>query len=570
MNLQLSAIDWIVLVGYIIGIVTVGIWVGWKVRSTQDYFLGGRKFGKLLMIGQSFGVGTHAEMPAALAGAVYTHGVSGIWFQWKNLFATPFYWLLAPLFRRFRRTTMAEMVEDRYGPWMGFFYMIFAFGFFTISMASMQKGAAKVISEAAGGTIPVDGLVLAMTGAFVLYSFIGGLVSSAWTDFLQGFLIITLSFIVVPVGWGVVGGLDGIRETLEPHRLSLATPEGIGPWFILILTINGLVGISAQPHFISTVGTGKDEVACRTGFFYGNFIKRFCTIGWAVIGLIVAVIIAQGAFGDHALADPEDAFGYAARHLLFPGGLGLLIACVLAANMTTSSTLMVTSGALFTTSLYRRFFVRSASDGHYLLIGRISGLLVTVVAVVYAIFFIDRVLYSFLLNETMAAFVGISVLGGILWRRANRWGAVSSIVVAATTNFSIYHSRGQRLDNWQPEVFLTALLSGIAAFVIVSLLTPPEPARAISSYFNRLTTPSDLSETVSDSDSEEAAAEREAALKRTAQAGRQLLLVNLFHPRRGAAGVGFFRAYRVDLKGFAVGWTIVAALVFIVWALFHL
>ena len=67
------------------------------------------------MIGQSFGVGTHAEMPVALAGAVYSVGASAIWFQLKNLFITPFYWIMAPIFRRIRRTTMAEFMSDRYG-----------------------------------------------------------------------------------------------------------------------------------------------------------------------------------------------------------------------------------------------------------------------------------------------------------------------------------------------------------------------------------------------------------------------------------------------------------------------
>jgi hypothetical protein len=64
-----------------------------------------------LMMAQSFGVGTHVEMPVALAGAVSSVGASAIWFQWKNLFITPFYWLMAPIFRRIRRTTMAELVE---------------------------------------------------------------------------------------------------------------------------------------------------------------------------------------------------------------------------------------------------------------------------------------------------------------------------------------------------------------------------------------------------------------------------------------------------------------------------
>ncbi len=95
-------------------------------KDTDHYFLGKRRFGKWLMMGQSFGIGTHAEMPVSLAGAVYSVGASGIWYQWKNLFATPFYWIMAPVFRRMRRTTLAEVMEDRYGAWMGGIYTIFA------------------------------------------------------------------------------------------------------------------------------------------------------------------------------------------------------------------------------------------------------------------------------------------------------------------------------------------------------------------------------------------------------------------------------------------------------------
>ena len=138
------------------------------------------------MIGQSFGVGTHAEMPVALAGAVYSLGASAIWFQWKNLFVTPFYWIMAPVFRRIRRTTMAEFTEDRYGPWMGAIYIVFALCFFIINTGSMLKGAGKVISQATGGTVGVNEIVVAMTVMFILYSFVGGLVAAAWTDLFQG------------------------------------------------------------------------------------------------------------------------------------------------------------------------------------------------------------------------------------------------------------------------------------------------------------------------------------------------------------------------------------------------
>ncbi|MGH9340042.1 MAG: sodium:solute symporter family protein [Acidobacteriota bacterium] len=573
--MHIALLDWIFLIGYLVFIAAVGIIVGLKVKNTDQYFLGERRFGKGLMIGQSFGIGTHAEMPVSLAGAVYSMGASAIWFQWKNLFATPFYWIMAPIFRRIRRSTIAEMTEDRYGPWMGGIYILFALFFLILALASMMKGAGKVISQALGGDIGVNQVILAMIAVFVLYSFIGGLVAAAWTDFFQGFLIIALSFMLIPLGLNVVGGMSGMKASLETHFFSLATPEGIGPWVIAMLTINGLIGIMAQPHMLAAVGTGKDEYTCRVGFLYGNFVKRFATVGWTFVGLIVAAMVAQGALGGAALADPEDAFGFAARELLFPGSLGLLIASVLAANMSSASAFMVDSGALFTQGFYRRYLVLDRPDEHYLWVGRISGFLVIVVSVIYAFLFIDRVLYSFLLTETMATFMGISVLGGIVWRRANRWGAVSSLFVALGTNFLLYYQMGQRLDYWDPNVFLAALLAGVAALVIASLLTAPEPAMKMNSFYGRLQTPTEIAPEGLKKEHPAAAgpSEREPddpePNKIAAETGQQSILVNLLNPRKAAMGLGL-RAYAVDINGFVIGWLLAIGLVSVTVLLFFL
>src|SRR5439155_1268230 len=119
-----------ILVAYLVVITGIGLMVGYRVRRTAEYFLGERRFGPWVMIGQSLSVGTHAEMPVSLAGAVYTIGASAIWYQWKNLFITPLYWIMAPVFRRIRRTTMVEVTEDRYGSGMGAVYLVFALCFF--------------------------------------------------------------------------------------------------------------------------------------------------------------------------------------------------------------------------------------------------------------------------------------------------------------------------------------------------------------------------------------------------------------------------------------------------------
>ncbi len=557
---RISTVDWIVLAAYFVIIAGVGAIASRRIRTTGHYFLGGRRFNKWIMIGQTFGTGTHAEMPVSLAGAVYSTGISGIWFQWKNLFATPFYWLIAPLFRRFRRTTTAEVMEDRYGPWMGALYTVFALVFFTINMGTMLKGAAKVIDQASGGAVPVNTLVVAMTVVFIAYSFTGGLVATAWTDFLQGFLILALSFMLIPLGWGAVGRISGMQRTLGADKFSLATPHGITPWFIAVLTLNGLIGIIAQPHLIAAVGTGKDEDTCRLGQLYGNMVKRVCTVGWALVGLMAAALIAGRVFGSGSLRDPEDAFGFACRHLLFPGGIGLLIASILATNMAGCSAFMVDSGALFTDGFYRRYLVRRRDDRHYLVVGRISGVAITVAAVLYSVFFIERVLYSFLLTETMATFVGISIYAGLMWDRANRWGALAGMTAAAVVNFSFYSVRNQRLDAWDPVVFSIALAAGIAATVVVSLMTPPEPFERLRSFFVRVNTPSSGSETDP--------LPMNADFAVAARQGRQLLVVNLLRLRKASAGFGW-HAYRTDLKGFVIGWAIVIALVFSTWLLFR-
>ena len=487
--MTLAPLDWLIVVIYLLSLVGMGIVASRRVKDTKNYFLGKRHFGKLIMIAQTFGVGTHAEMPVSLSGAVYSFGMSAIWYQWKNLFATPFYWIMAPVFRRVRRTTTAEMIEDRYGAGMSGLYALFAFAFFLINMASILKGAAKVLNQMLGANLGTNSIVLGLAFIFVLFSFIGGLVASAWSNFVQGFLLILLSFMLIPLGWGAVGGLGGMKQTLPLHDFSLATPKEIGPWFIVMLTLNGIIGIMAQPHILAAVGTGKDEYTCRVGFFHGTWAKRLCTIGWALVGLMVAAMIARGLFGAHSLKDPEDAFGFACQHLLSPGLRGLLIASVMGACLAACSALMVDSGALFTQGFYRPRLAPKQSDQHYLWVGRISGLVAVVMAVVYALFLIQRVLYSFLLTETMAAYMGISILAELIWKRANRWGAASSVFVSICTNFSLYHWKHQRLDYWDPVIFFAALAAGIVALVVVSLVTPPEDEARVAPFFTRLQTP---------------------------------------------------------------------------------
>jgi len=548
-------LDWIVLIGYFIGITAFGLWVARKIRSSGGYFLGDRQLPWWVMVGQSFGTGTNAENPVAQTGASFAAGFATIWYQWKNMLITPFYWLMAPWYRRGERTTIGEMIEDRYGRKLAFAYTIFAVAFFVFNQGAMLKGAGKIIAVATGGEIiSPNGVVVAMTGAFILYSFFGGLIASAYTDFVQGFLIILLSFLLIPAGLNAVGGFAGMRQSLDPGFFAVYSEvSGLDAFTIAMLTLNGLVGITAMPHILTMNATGRTERAGRIGQTYGSFVKRFCTIGWALTGLIVAALVVQKGV---KLADKEYAFGYASLHLLSPGLTGLMVSCVLAANMSTCSNFMVNTGALFTRNIYREYINVQATDKTLLWVGRISGLSLTLLGVVFALT-VDQVLQAFLFTETIAAFIGIMFIGGLLWKRANRYGAWAATLSSFALYYWLNYSQTGHLQlvyTWKPAPFGWAMLVGFASLVVFSLITRPEDKDRIEHLFDNMRRSTD-DEGLPAGSPKPLAAER----------GEDLILLDLPGWLTAERWKGFFRRYREDLVGFLLAWGSVGFLIGSAW-----
>ncbi len=95
---------------YLIGITIIGLAASRGVKGTLDYFMGGRKFGKAVLIMHAFGTGTHTDAAVNVVGASYKMGMRGIWYAWLPLFCTPFYWVMMPLFRRMRYITTGVLL----------------------------------------------------------------------------------------------------------------------------------------------------------------------------------------------------------------------------------------------------------------------------------------------------------------------------------------------------------------------------------------------------------------------------------------------------------------------------
>jgi len=555
----MTTLDYAVLIGYFVLITSFGIWISRRIKTSDSYFRGGRKFKWYIMIGQAFGVGTHAEMPVAQTGATFSNGFATIWYQWKNMLITPFYWLIAPFYRRSERTTVGEIVEDRYGSAMGMIYSIFAIAFFVFNMGVMLQGAAKVISVATGNLVSPNMVVMGMTIAFILYSFLGGLIASAYTDFIQSFLIITLSIMLIPLGLKEIGGFGYMKTVLPDNFFDLFnSASGIDAFTIAMLAVNGIVGITAQPHMISMCATGNTERAGRIGQTFGSMVKRLVTIGWALTGLVVAALVVKN---NAVLKDPEMAFGYACSELLVPGLVGLMLSAIVAANMSACSNFMVNTGALFTRNFYKKYINPDAADKTLLWMGRYSGLCLAFLGVLFALS-IKNVLHGFLFTETLAAFMGIMFLGGPIWKRANRFGAGSAVMVAVSVYYIVnYLTTGKLMlvYTWKPGPFGIAMLSGFFTFWLVSILTKPEDRQRIESFFDNMRRKSDAPEPGPDGKKPLAS-----------HTGDDLLLLDIPGYRNKERRKNFFRRYREDLAGFALSWLVVGLLILVAWGILQI
>jgi Na+/proline symporter len=511
----LKAIDVAMIVAYFAVVMAIGFWSARRVKTETDFFLGGRRFGKGLLIMHWLCTGTHSEMAVQVAGATARVGLGGIWYQWMWLFSTPFYWLMAPVTRRLRVTTTGDFFRIRYGRSLEMLYALVGLFYFGLSIALLLRGAGAAISGATGGAIPTDASVIALAVLFSTYIMAGGLVAAVYTDLIQGLLIIVLSFLLVPAGLSHVGGLAGLHDKLAPAMFAITTPRGAhegDPWFVLTMSALGLVGFVVQPHVMTATGSGKTETEARVGMVYGNFIKRLLTIAWAFTGLIAlaafpGVMAGLDPTGPQARHASETLFGRSIQLFLGDGWRGLMIACIVA-GVTSAETFMVGGSALFT----RNFYVHAVpgqSDSHYLWVGRFSSgglLLLGIVMALRA----ESVTQLVLGSVKLIGLLGAAFWLGVVWRRASSAAVWASflgsllawaIMTAETPSQAIpaagpaAHIIWRAADSLglrglsQPAQIVIMLAVEFGLMIVVSLLSRPRDLSTLGPFYARLHTP---------------------------------------------------------------------------------
>ncbi len=289
-------------------------------------------------------------------------------------------------------------------------------------------------------------VILAMGVVTVIYSVLGGITAAYLTDLIQGSMIILLSLILIPFsligitqkyGSGGEGFFDGfnIMHNLIPEEffdIFGSAHASDFTWYYLaaIVTMN-LIGIIVQPHQMSVGGgTAKDELSGRIGLVSGNLLKRFCTLFWAITALFILTLFPKD------FADPDLAWGYATRMLLGPLGLGLvglMLASLFAAVMSSVSAYMVAASALITRNLFKPF-VKLKSEHFYVNVGRTAGVVIILGAIYLSIYFHDIFMQFKFIWEIPIIF-GASLWVGLFWRKTTAAAVWTNVVISAVLFF---------------------------------------------------------------------------------------------------------------------------------------
>ena len=483
---------WIVLVLYFAGMLLMG-WMSKRgIKNQEGYLLGNRQFGWPMMVMHAFGAGTHPGNVAGVMSQSVVSGASSIWVSWMWLFGTPFYWIIAPVIRRMRCLTMADFFRERFGKAASVLYIVVAATGMIVFLAGVMLATTRTVQGVMGKASGADsdawflGILLITTAVFIVYSYWGGIIAAIRTDMIQGLMIIALSIIAIPAALKMqdVNGMAGVRETLaaqEGNLLSLFDPKQFSLLTVLLLSINAPLTALAFPHLMSVCAAGKTEWEGRVGFTYGNMLKRVCTIGWCVLGLCWLVHLLNSG----SAINKDTAFGDAIRGLLRPELQGVMLACVMAAAMSSGDAVQVTVAGLFSQNIYKVYFNPEADEKRLVHVTRLIGVVIAFLALLGAVLMRANLVKAILDYFNILSVVGISTAMGILWRRMNTTGMFSSTILAGLSYILTRHV----MDCSRDITIAVPLIVGVAAGVIGSLVTRPPKREAIERFFTKIYVP---------------------------------------------------------------------------------
>jgi SSS family solute:Na+ symporter/sodium/proline symporter len=304
----------------------------------------------------------------------------------------------------------------------------------------------------------------------------GGFLAVSLTDFVQGCIMFVALIMVPAVALANLGGFEAVSMAVSDIDSSLLGWTSGLTALGLISSLSWGLGYFGQPHIIVRF------MAIRS---LPDIAKaRRIGMGWMMVTVVGAVStglvgLAYVTSTDATLEDPETVFIFLSQVLFHPLIAGFLLAAILAAIMSTISSQLLVSSSSLTEDFYKTFVHRSASQKELVLIGRLSVLAVSVVAIMLA--FDRSASILSLVSNAWAGFgaaFGPIILLSLFWRRFNRNGALAGMITGAVTVliwiYAPLEIAGKSLPELLYEIVPGFLLASLAA-VVVTLLTPEPP-----------------------------------------------------------------------------------------------
>lgn len=510
--IQLSFIDWAIILGYMAFALAVGFYFTRRAGSNMsEFFVSGRSL-PWWIVGTSMVATTFStDTPNFMTNIVRVQGISGLWKPWAFVLThmlTVFFF--ARLWRRSELLTDVEFYEFRYSgksaAFLRAFRAIYLGLFFNVLVMAMVTLAAGKIGAVLFGWDRLT-VVLVCAAITVLYAGLGGLWGVIVTDLVQFVMAMTGSVLAT---WYVlrmpaVGGLDGLFTKLADSGMGQRMnffPDFSQPGLALELMIlpflvmwwsswwpgsePGGGGYVAQRMFSS-----KDErnSLLATFWFYiaHNAVRPWPWFLMALASLVVFPVIDQPTLGHilpHLSAEEfRPDLGYSLMLRLLPAGIiGLMVASLGAAYMSTIDTHLNWGSSYLVNDVYKRFFKPNASDKHYVLISRLCTVVLMVLAVVVS-FWLTDALSTFELIMTVGAGTGLIYILRWYWHRINAWTEISAMIAAVTSSLLV--------RRWAPDLgfgpqFLVVLGSTTAVWLTVTLLTPPTDPEVLESFYRKI------------------------------------------------------------------------------------